>query len=360
MDRLEFDDVELTYTVGGDGDRVVLVHASPFVSWYAAARRTSGGVPVLRYQRRLRPDGSGRFRPFTIGDDAAICAKLMAHVGWDTAHIVGHSYGGLVALELAINTPERVGQSAYSSRRSERDPERRAAGDCDAADRRRLQIRRRCGRGGRVPAPGVRRRLPGRAGPRLPDAFGAALGEADLFFQMELPAVQQWSLAPSDAQRITQPVLNVLGADSAQRFVEGSELVQSWFPHAERLSVPAAGHLLMVQNPTAVAQGLNNFVSRHPTGIVALADRDRGLAGSATPDEEETMRIPISHPRRIAGSGVLSALLALSACGDHVGDRAVLDQQQELMAATLAAIAGDARERGQRAVPGQPYLGRGE
>jgi len=33
-DELEFDDVELTYEIAGHGERVVLVHAAPFVSWY--------------------------------------------------------------------------------------------------------------------------------------------------------------------------------------------------------------------------------------------------------------------------------------------------------------------------------------
>jgi hypothetical protein len=58
--------------------------------------------------------------------------------------------------------------------------------------------------------------------------------------------VQQWTFGPREAESITQPVLNVLGAESAQRFVEGAELVQSWFPYAERLRVPEVGHLLMV------------------------------------------------------------------------------------------------------------------
>jgi hypothetical protein len=107
----------------------------------------------------------------------------------------------------------------------------------------------------------------------LPDAFGEALGEADLFFQAEMPAVQRWSFGPRDAERIKQPVLNVLGAESAPRFVEGSELVQSWFPQAERYSVPEAGQLLMVQNATALAEGLNDFFSRHPIGDVGQPDR---------------------------------------------------------------------------------------
>ena len=99
----------------------------------------------------------------------------------------------------------------------------------------------------------------------VPGAFDEAVDEADLFFQAEMAAVQQWSFGPDDAKRITQPVLNVRGANSVPRFVQGSELVQSWFPHAERLTVPDAGHLLMVANPTAVAHGLIEFFLRHPT-----------------------------------------------------------------------------------------------
>jgi len=40
---------------------------------------------------------------------------------------------------------------------------------------------------------------------------------------------------------VTQPVLNVLGASTVSRFAEGAELIQSWFPDAERLSIPDAG-----------------------------------------------------------------------------------------------------------------------
>ena len=51
---------------------------------------------------------------------------------------------------------------------------------------------------------------------------------------------------------------------TVQRFREASELVQQWFPDAERLLVPDTGHFLMVQNPAAVADGLRSFYSRHP------------------------------------------------------------------------------------------------
>jgi pimeloyl-ACP methyl ester carboxylesterase len=81
-----------------------------------------------------------------------------------------------------------------------------------------------------------------------------------------VPAAQQWRFGPEEASRIRQPVLIVLGANTVPRFIEGAELVQTWFPEAERLVVPDAGHLHMVQNPDAVANGLSGLFSRHPIG----------------------------------------------------------------------------------------------
>jgi pimeloyl-ACP methyl ester carboxylesterase len=115
----------------------------------------------------------------------------------------------------------------------------------------------------------------------IPQAFGEALDEADLFFQAEMSAVQQWSFGPGDAERVTQPVLNVLGAESASRFAERSELMQSWFPRAQRLSVPGAGHLLMVQNPVGLAQGLSDFFASQRSSETAMAS---AVAGVSAPD----------------------------------------------------------------------------
>ena len=108
MDRFEFDDVELSYQLDGAGERVVLVHASPFVSWYQPLIAQLRHFSTLTYRRHLRKPAIGGYRPLTVGEDAVICARLMDHVGWRTAHVVGHSYGCLVALQLAIDAPQRV------------------------------------------------------------------------------------------------------------------------------------------------------------------------------------------------------------------------------------------------------------
>jgi pimeloyl-ACP methyl ester carboxylesterase len=259
MDRLAFDDVELAYELGDGGDRIVLVHASPFVSWYVPLVEQLTEYSTLRYRRRLRASPGGAYRPLTVAEDAVTCARLMDHVGWRAAHVVGHSYGALVALQLALDAPERVrsvallepaarGISGSEQVVAALAPIVAAYRSGDKAGAVDAFLCHACGRGYR---PLLER--------MIPDAFPEALDHADLFFQAEMPAVQHWSFGPGDAERVTQPVLNVLGAQSVPRFVEGSELVQSWFPDAQRLLVPDAGHLLMVQNPRGLAKGLKDF-----------------------------------------------------------------------------------------------------
>ena len=172
------------------------------------------GVSTLRYRRRLRESAGGGFRPLTVAEDAAICARLMDHVGWSTAHLAGHSYGALVALQLAMDAPERVGSVALlePAARGISSSEQvvaalqpvmtayRSGDNAEAVDR---FLRHVCGDGYRALLDRV-----------LPDAFGEALAEADLFFQAEMPAVQSWTFGPDDAERVTQPVLNVLGTES--------------------------------------------------------------------------------------------------------------------------------------------------
>ena len=269
MNRFDFDDFRLNYELLGGGERVVLVHASAFVTWYRPLVEQMPDLSTLRFRRHLLPSDGDGYRRLTVAEDAAACARLMDHVGWPTAHVVGHSYGALVALQLAIDAPARVrsvallepaarGISSSEHVVAALQPIIAAYKSGDTPGAVDGFLRHVCGDGYR----GVLDRV-------LPGAFDEALGEADLFFQAEMPAVQQWSFGPDDAKRVTQPVLNVSGELSVPRFVQGSELVQSWFPQAERLTVPDTGHLLMVQNPTAVADGLIEFFSRHP---IALAD----------------------------------------------------------------------------------------
>jgi 3-oxoadipate enol-lactonase len=46
--------------------------------------------------------------PYEMADYAADAAAVLDHVGWDTARVIGISFGGMVAQELAVTWPERI------------------------------------------------------------------------------------------------------------------------------------------------------------------------------------------------------------------------------------------------------------
>lgn len=65
---------------------------------------------ILAYDHR----GLGRSVPDdphrtpTMADFAADALALLDHVGWDTCRVLGVSFGGMVAQELAVTAPERI------------------------------------------------------------------------------------------------------------------------------------------------------------------------------------------------------------------------------------------------------------
>ena len=101
----------------------------------------------------------------------------------------------------------------------------------------------------------------------LPRAFDQYVADADTFFGQQLPAMQQWSFTPEEARRITQPVLAVIGAKSKELspiWNERQELLLAWLPNVEPFVLPDATHLLEVENPRGMAEGLAAFFARHP------------------------------------------------------------------------------------------------
>src|SRR5215831_8899146 len=88
--------------------------------------------------------------PYTVADVAADAAGLVEIAGWDTCRVLGVSFGGMVAQELAVTNPERVerlalactaagggGGSSYPLQKlQERPPQERPAMELKLADSR--------------------------------------------------------------------------------------------------------------------------------------------------------------------------------------------------------------------------------
>jgi len=96
----------------------------------------------------------------------------------------------------------------------------------------------------------------------VPGGAEQAKRDARTWFEVELPATERWAFDADKAARISQPILCVSGTESGPFFDEGRQLLHSWLPQTEDLSVTDANHLLQMQDPRQVAEGIASFLAR--------------------------------------------------------------------------------------------------
>jgi pimeloyl-ACP methyl ester carboxylesterase len=266
--------IELEYTVRGTGEPVVLVHAGLFAEWFRPLLEEpalTGRYRVLSFHRVGYARSSRVSGPVSIARQAAHVRALMGYLGIGKAHIVGHSSGGNIALQLALDAPEQVQSLSI--------PE--PALPVGTGSERLLATRQAAMRsiieqfqaGNKAAAvDGFMRMVSGPAyrapfEQALPGAFDRGLADSDTFFGQELPAIQQWQLKREDGRRITQPVLAVVGEKSLEVspiWDERQQLLLAWLPNVEAFVLPGTTHLLHVQSPRAMAEALTSFFARHP------------------------------------------------------------------------------------------------
>jgi len=262
VETVEIDNTEMRYEVRGVGEPVICLHANPFVDWYLPLIDRMPGYAFLRYTRRPLDEA-----PLSFMKDAVTCRRLAEHLGWERAHILGHSAGALAALQLALDAPEFVHtlallEPAVSSPSSDNatadgdDPfgqifEAFVAGDHETAITRFLTLV-----GGHGARSVLERAVPG--------AFEQAVQTCAFFFQVEVPSNMKYRFDTELGARISAPVLNVVGERTAPGFFTGADVVQTWLPGAQRYTLPDASHLLMVEQPDAMAAALKSFFETYP------------------------------------------------------------------------------------------------
>ncbi|HET7038029.1 MAG TPA: alpha/beta fold hydrolase [Thermomicrobiaceae bacterium] len=105
---VELDGARLSYRVAGSGPALVLIHGLAGSSrWWArnvgplAERFTVYAVDLLGF-------GASRGQRFVLADAAGLLARWLDGLGIYGAGLVGHSLGGLIALDLAAEYPELI------------------------------------------------------------------------------------------------------------------------------------------------------------------------------------------------------------------------------------------------------------
>lgn len=110
MPYLDQPDGRLRYETGGDGPPVLLIQGVGVSgeAWRPQAEGWSGRFGMLWYDNRGLGGSVPCRGPITIEAMARDGLALMDAVGWESAHVVGHSMGGVIAQQLALDAPRRV------------------------------------------------------------------------------------------------------------------------------------------------------------------------------------------------------------------------------------------------------------
>jgi pimeloyl-ACP methyl ester carboxylesterase len=270
----------IEYSERGEGDPLLLVHAGVFADWFVplAASQTLDGFRVIRVRRA----GYGANAPashLTIQSHAGHLTLLADLLELDAVHVVGHSSGGLIAFQMAVDRPKLVHsltliepaacgpfQVPAFAELGERfvGPAMGAfaAGDLQGAFD--TFMRGVCGDRSRE----IIEQSLGRAG------YEQAVRESSFFFKDEVPACLQWQLGPT-AVPIRQPVLILEGGDGRKIGLlsqQVTEVTTTLLPQAEVALIADTNHMLPLQDPEALGEAVASFVRRHPIGSPGRAE----------------------------------------------------------------------------------------
>jgi pimeloyl-ACP methyl ester carboxylesterase len=269
MERATVNGVELEYETSGSGEPILLISSVladgfvPLVAEPVLADR----YQLIRYHRRGWVGSTHAPPPVSVAEHAVDAAALLDHLGLPRAHVAGHSTGGVVAVQLAIDDPAKVATLVLL------EPFVLTVPSGEAALRQAAPAFEAYGTGDHEEAWMIFLSAASGLDPvtcravleaRIPGVVAQAVKDADTLFGAELPAMADWALTAEQASVIGCPVLSLLGGDTLPLFVEVAALLRSSLPDVEERTIDGVGHLLHLERPEPVARAIGEFLGRHP------------------------------------------------------------------------------------------------
>lgn len=269
MPEAETNGVKLYYELRGTGEPMVLVHGSwgDATEWEQVVPGLSESFQVLVYDRRghfrsERPDTAG-----SVAEDGDDLAGLLEALELSPAHVVTNSFGGNIALGLAIRRPE-VFRSltcheppVWGLLRD--DPE--SAAMLEAGARTLESVGRKIAQGDHEDAarqfvdeiafePGAWDHLP-------PDVRDSFVRNAPTFLD-ELEDPTQLEIDTDALTRLRLPVVFTEGSDSPPVFGRVVDRLTELLPDAGRETIEGAEHVPHMTNSESYVESTLGVVQR--------------------------------------------------------------------------------------------------
>jgi non-heme chloroperoxidase len=262
---------DFAYQEAGHGQPVLLVHgsASDLRSWDEVQRTLSHDFRVVSYSRRYHfpnhiPAEISGYSPALHARDLI---TLMEELKLGSVHLVGHSYGALVALPVAQQRPDLVrtltlAEPAVFSLIAHT-PEMSSRQEQQAAIVAELRAKIAAGSSSEAAGQFIAwvRGPQGVFGIDSSDARQIAIDNAPTL----LPALGGLA-APfgcEDAQALTMPVLLIRGEQTRPWYSAVVHEFARCLPSAETVEIPRASHFNFEDNPEDCCRKLAAFLQRH-------------------------------------------------------------------------------------------------
>ena len=261
--------VELNHRISGQGEPLILLHGlfGSLENLGGVARRLEDGWQIHGLDQRNH-GSSPHTDEMTYPAMASDVVAYMDAQGIDKAHLLGHSIGGKVAMQVALSYPERVlgiivadiSPVSYQPRHDAilegmKNLDLRGVKSRTEADSRLAEY---------VETPGVRQFLLKNL-ERIPKD---EIEQDDLLFRwrLNLPVIDasysNLSAAPEGDGPYDGSVLFIKGADSAYIQTKHQDTIQSLFPNAELKIIEGTGHWLHAEKADTFATLCRQFLEQ--------------------------------------------------------------------------------------------------
>ena len=259
---IEINGAPLFYEVAGEGFPLVLIHAGIADSrmWDEQFAAFAQRYRVVRYDWR----GCGRSSiPAGLFAQHEELRELLQHLGIARTHILGLSYGSLIALDFTLAHPEMVeklvlaapgvrGDQPSAEQMQYNEAEERAleAGDLDGATEITLRTW--------VDGP---RREPGEVDPTVRERVREMQRHA---YEIPIPeGADELGLEPPAAGRLSEvkaPTLIIVGDYDLQAKVEQARMMAAEIAGAQLVVFPGVAHMVHMEKPVEFNRAVLDFL----------------------------------------------------------------------------------------------------
>ncbi len=253
----------LAYQVTGDGPAVVLVHGFglDMRMWDPQVADLAARFRVVRYDCRGF-GASGPFDPAIGYTHAGDLLALLDHLAIERAALAGLSFGGRVVMQAALAAPERVAGLILLDAVLDGVPwDPASAAALDEASR---QARARGLRAGREAWLAHPLFTAARQQPEVASSLAAMVGGYPGQHWIGHDPHQTGPRSIDALEQLVMPVLVAVGERDVPGFREMAAVLARRIPGAQYHVVAGAGHMINMEQPTAVNELLARFLDQLP------------------------------------------------------------------------------------------------